>query len=48
VAPVYIDGQHAVTLKGEGIAEQFQALVDQYVQTRYASTPSGASQTSGR
>jgi (E)-4-hydroxy-3-methylbut-2-enyl-diphosphate synthase len=48
VAPVYIDGQHAVTLKGESIAEQFQALVDQYVQARYAPTPSGASQSSGR
>jgi (E)-4-hydroxy-3-methylbut-2-enyl-diphosphate synthase len=36
VAPVYIDGRHALTLKGETIAEQFQALVDDYVQTRYA------------
>jgi (E)-4-hydroxy-3-methylbut-2-enyl-diphosphate synthase len=36
VAPVYIDGHHAVTLKGDSIAEQFQALVDDYVQTRYA------------
>jgi len=36
VAPVYIDGRHAVTLKGESIAEQFQALVDDYVQTRYS------------
>ena len=36
VAPVYIDGRHAVTLKGDAIAEQFQALVDDYVQTRYA------------
>jgi (E)-4-hydroxy-3-methylbut-2-enyl-diphosphate synthase len=40
VAPVYIDGEHAVTLKGETIAEQFQALVEQYVQRRYA--PAGA------
>jgi len=47
VAPVYVDGQHAVTLKGEGIAEQFQTLVEQYVQTRYARAASGASQTSG-
>jgi (E)-4-hydroxy-3-methylbut-2-enyl-diphosphate synthase len=36
VAPVYIDGRHAVTLKGATIAEQFQALVDEYVQQRYA------------
>ncbi len=36
VAPVYIDGRHAITLKGETIAEQFQTLVDEYVQARYA------------
>ncbi len=36
VAPVYIDGEHRVTLKGDTIAEQFQALVDAYVQQRYA------------
>jgi (E)-4-hydroxy-3-methylbut-2-enyl-diphosphate synthase len=41
VAPVYIDGRHAVTLKGESIAEQFQALVDDYVQTRYAAHEPG-------
>jgi (E)-4-hydroxy-3-methylbut-2-enyl-diphosphate synthase len=35
VAPVYIDGAHTVTLKGERIAEEFQALVDDYVRTRY-------------
>jgi (E)-4-hydroxy-3-methylbut-2-enyl-diphosphate synthase len=35
VAPVYIDGRHAVTLKGETIAEQFQTLVDEYVRSRY-------------
>ena len=43
VAPVYIDGRHAVTLKGERIAEQFQALVDEYVRARYGPTDSGAS-----
>ena len=36
VAPVYIDGEKAVTLKGEHIAEEFQALVDNYVATTYA------------
>ena len=36
VAPVYIDGEKAVTLKGERIAEEFQALVDEYVQKNYA------------
>jgi len=42
VAPVYVDGRHAVTLKGEGIAEQFQALVDEYVQSRYGQACSGS------
>ncbi len=36
VAPVYIDGEKAVTLKGDRIAEEFQALVDEYVQRSYA------------
>ena len=36
VAPVYIDGVKAVTLKGDNIAAEFQALVEQYVQTNYA------------
>ena len=35
VAPVYIDGEKSVTLKGERIAEQFQALVDDYVARRF-------------
>ena len=36
VAPVYIDGEKAVTLKGEHIAEEFHALVDDYVAKNYA------------
>ena len=36
VAPVYIDGEKAVTLKGDRIAEEFQALVDDYVRKNYA------------
>jgi (E)-4-hydroxy-3-methylbut-2-enyl-diphosphate synthase len=35
VAPVYIDGEKAVTLKGDHIAEEFQALVDEYVKKNY-------------
>lgn len=38
VAPVYIDGQKDVTLKGERIAEEFQVLVENYVKTRYGKT----------
>ena len=36
VAPVYVDGQRTVTLKGESIAMEFQALVDAYVKRRFA------------
>jgi (E)-4-hydroxy-3-methylbut-2-enyl-diphosphate synthase len=35
VAPVYIDGEKGPTLKGEHIAEEFQALVDAYVVKNY-------------
>ncbi|HEX6692904.1 MAG TPA: flavodoxin-dependent (E)-4-hydroxy-3-methylbut-2-enyl-diphosphate synthase [Burkholderiales bacterium] len=35
VAPVYVDGEKTVTLKGERIAEEFQAIVEKYVQERY-------------
>ncbi len=37
VAPVYIDGEKDVTLKGEHIAEEFQALVEDYVAAHYSS-----------
>jgi (E)-4-hydroxy-3-methylbut-2-enyl-diphosphate synthase len=36
VAPVYVDGEKTVTLKGENIAEEFQAIVEDYVQSNYA------------
>ena len=36
VAPVFVDGEKTVTLKGEAIAEEFQAIVEEYVRTRYA------------
>lgn len=35
VAPVYEDGVKTVTLKGDHIAEAFQALVEQYVKRTY-------------
>ncbi len=35
VAPVYVDGKKTVTLKGERIAEEFQAIVENYVRERY-------------
>ena len=36
VAPVFVDGQKTVTLKGEAIAEEFQTIVEDYVQKNYA------------
>ena len=35
VAPVFVDGERTVTLKGDHIAEEFQAIVDHYVHRRY-------------
>jgi (E)-4-hydroxy-3-methylbut-2-enyl-diphosphate synthase len=35
VAPVYVDGEKTVTLKGERIAEEFQAIVEDYVHRTY-------------
>src|SRR5687767_15256974 len=35
VAPVYVDGKKTVTLKGERIAEEFQAIVERYVEEKY-------------
>ncbi len=35
-APVFIDGEKAVTLRGENIAYEFVALIDQYVDDHYA------------
>jgi (E)-4-hydroxy-3-methylbut-2-enyl-diphosphate synthase len=35
VAPVFVDGERTVTLKGERIAEEFQAIVEGYVRRKY-------------
>jgi (E)-4-hydroxy-3-methylbut-2-enyl-diphosphate synthase len=34
-APVFIDGEKALTLRGEGIAREFQALVESYIEKRF-------------
>jgi (E)-4-hydroxy-3-methylbut-2-enyl-diphosphate synthase len=34
-APVFVDGVKTVTLRGENIAGEFQAIVEDYVQSRY-------------
>ena len=36
VAPVFIDGRKAMTLRGEGIAAEFVQLIDDYVEKKYA------------
>ncbi len=40
-APVFIDGAKALTLRGEGIPQQFQVLVEDYIEKRFgaASAP---------
>ena len=35
VAPVYVDGEKTVTLKGDHIAEEFQQIVENYVNDNY-------------
>jgi (E)-4-hydroxy-3-methylbut-2-enyl-diphosphate synthase len=42
VAPVYVDGQKTVTLKGERIVEQFQQIVADYVRATYGAEPATA------
>ena len=37
VAPVYVDGEKTVTLKGDRIAEEFQTIVEDYVARNYVS-----------
>ncbi|MGM9488408.1 flavodoxin-dependent (E)-4-hydroxy-3-methylbut-2-enyl-diphosphate synthase [Ideonella sp. YS5] len=36
-APVFIDGEKAMTLRGDGIAREFQTIVEQYIERRYGS-----------
>ena len=36
VAPVFVDGEKTVTLKGDRIAQEFQIIVEQYVAQHYA------------
>lgn len=35
VAPVFVDGEKTVTLKGDNIAQEFQVIVENYVQKNY-------------
>ncbi len=38
-APVFIDGEKALTLRGDGIASEFQRIVERYVERRFGSAP---------
>ncbi len=40
-APVFIDGQKAMTLRGEGIADEFIRIVDDYVARRFGGAGAG-------
>jgi (E)-4-hydroxy-3-methylbut-2-enyl-diphosphate synthase len=40
-APVFVDGEKKVTLRGDRIAEEFQAIVLDYVKTRYGNAAVG-------
>ena len=37
-APVFIDGEKRLTLRGEGIAREFQTIVEQYIEQRFGQT----------
>ena len=41
-APVFIDGQKALTLRGEGIAVEFQQIVEDYIERRFGAAPTPA------
>jgi (E)-4-hydroxy-3-methylbut-2-enyl-diphosphate synthase len=50
-APVYVDGEHYTTLKGEGLVDEFKEILVGYIQRRYgtgaSSGAAGAPQTAG-
>lgn len=41
IAPVFVDGEKKVTLRGDNIAQEFVALIDAYVDQRYAPAAQG-------
>ena len=48
VAPVYVDGEKTVTLKGDRIAEEFQQIVEDYVRATYGGEARAAHLTPAR
>ncbi len=45
VAPVFVDGEKTVTLKGDSIARDFQKIVDDYVRSHYGVGAAAAKQS---
>ena len=41
-APVYVDGRLLITLKGDGIVEEFLRILEEYVASRYRRAPAAA------
>lgn len=41
-APVYIDGEKSVTLRGDNIAQEFHAIVENYIEKRFGKTAAEA------
>jgi (E)-4-hydroxy-3-methylbut-2-enyl-diphosphate synthase len=41
-APVFIDGEKALTLRGDNIANEFHQIVENYIEKRFGSAPSQA------
>ena len=41
-APVFIDGEKKLTLRGDNIAQEFQELVSKYIEQRFGNTTSTA------
>ena len=41
-APVYIDGEKSVTLRGDNIAQEFHAIVENYIKNRFGQTAAEA------
>lgn len=41
-APVYIDGEKSVTLRGDQIAQDFQLIVEKYIENRFGNSASSA------
>jgi (E)-4-hydroxy-3-methylbut-2-enyl-diphosphate synthase len=41
-APVFIDGEKSLTLRGENIASEFQVIVENYIENRFGSQRAAA------